>query len=401
MKKQYILYICILLILIFTQCSIFDGLYPDKAVGNESAQDLITLGDTALQNGNIDGALDYYSRAITASQGTSGLARKGYAKAYILKNNADLMFLGSQLSAGTGLPSSIVSSLTNTMNTVINTLNPIGLGQCDSSVATTDFEVNVNLLLAFFIRGFMKPADSNGDGNYFAEGDILIFKNGSITYNENVVDIDTLQAELESSLQSVQDSLNALPSLIALDRSVISNTLQWSHNITEDLLLIYKIFGNSFSDFTKAMDALNRGITGLNVNNVLNDIKTEADKRYNEMNSYLNGSLADTTNLNNNHYRIVGQNMINFAHIDHWYDNFIKSDWTTHVINQNTYIDNGITFTNLNYKFSQNTGNFFTNNSTPTTFNEDLLFMQQLTNTLNKLIHDVENGNLLKNLMGS
>jgi len=400
-----LLILCVLIIGIFASCNIFDWLYPDEET-SDNAEDLVAQGDAALQNGDVDKALECYKKAVDKDSKNSK-ARWGYVKAYILKKNVDLILIASKLTAGAD-PSSVISSsassITNTMNNVIQYLDPIAHGQCDGAISSTSFEVNLNLMIAYMVRGFLKNGDSNADNIYFSiegsgGGDLFIFKNGEITYNPNVANIESYQSDLENTFNSILASLKTSPPS-KISRSSVSNILYIAHNLTEDLLYVYKIMGSSFADFSGGMYALYNGIAGLSTEEVVEDLKKEMEKRYNEAKGYLDGADDDTANLSHDHLRIVGTNMIGDDGSDNWYYNFNKSSWDTHSNPPTKSISDWYGKTNLYRRFLNKSGDYLTNPLNTSQFTNDLIFISDLTNTISKIFRDIEESNLLKNLIG-
>ncbi|MDD5065489.1 MAG: hypothetical protein PHF84_00445 [bacterium] len=403
-KFLIIMLTCTVIIVGIMSCSVFDGLYPDKDTGTTDAADLVEMGDIAMQKGEVAAATNYYARAVRAD-GRNSKARRGYARANILLNNANLIWLASKMSSGqdSDLPGLITASaggFLGTMDVVIAYLGPISEGRCDGAVSAYDFEINMNLMLAYFIRGFLRNGDSNGDSIYFSTagpggGDLFIFDNGNLGYNPAVADITTLQNNIEGDLSAIESSL---PTMASIQRSTISNLIWQGHDINEALLLVYKTFGSSFVDFTGASSSLNKAVAGLTSGGVMDDIRNDINERYTEMSAYLTGADTDANNLNNDHVRIVGVNVPGYISDSvSWYASFSKSVWPHAFVNST---DPRTGMTNLYYKFVRKPGDFFTNLASPQTA-EDLKILQQTTNTMLQLMRDVENANLIKNLMGS
>ncbi len=406
MPKKIIIFILIIFITgIFASCNIFDWLYPDEDISGD-VEDLIAKGDAALRSGNPSEAMKYYGEAIKKDSKSSE-ARWGYVKAYILTKNADLILIASKLVAGQD-PASIISDSASTlmgmMNVIIDKLDPIAHGQCDGVIPSTDFGVNLNLMLAYMVRGFLMNGDSNSDENYFSitgagGGDIFIFQNGELVYNPAVVDIEGLSETLTVTFDEVINSLSTQPHPSPLARSTVSNLLRTSHNIIEDLLYVYYVMGSSFSDFTGGMYALNNAVAGLAAGEVVEELKRELEDRYNEAREYLEGSEDDACSLNDDHFRIVGQDVNGYTNScpENWYTKFTKSPWTNHSNPPNTTYAPGKT--NLYRRFLNKSGDYFTTFG-DAQFTNDLIFITDLTNTVSKIFRDIENSNLLKNLMG-
>lgn len=378
--------------------NIFDALYPDQDSTTTNTDDLVALGDSALQSGQVDSALDYYGRAVAQQSGNSR-ARRGYTRAYIMKKNADLLYLASGLSGqSTNIPHIITDSavsMTNTMNVVIDKLLPVSQGSCDGIVPATDFEINMNLALAYFLRAFLRNGDSNGDGSYFSAsgpggGDLFIFQNGNITYNVNVSAFTVMQGPLENLL----DQLNGFGTSGILPRSSVSNVLVLSHDITEDILFVYRVFGSSFDDFLGAASALNQAVGGLSAGSVMDDIRTEINQRVAEMSGYFNGATADANNLSSDHLRVVGTQMSNWnSGASGWYSSFVKSGWTNHLtgIPVTVYAAGK---TNLLHRFSTHPASY--TNTSP----YDILYITDVAEAVNNILQHVQNANLLNSIGG-
>jgi len=396
--KFKLLGILSLTLLLLNNCSIFDGLYPDETAEGD-VETLIAKGDTELSKGNPYEAWINYDKAVQKAPRNSK-ARWGAAKSYILYKNADLILIASKI-MGKQDPSTIISkgasSLVDTMSKVIFYLDPIAKGQCDEQISRYSVDINLNLMLAYLIRGFLKNGDKpNSDGNYFSNGDLFILQNGKLSYNTNVVKIEDYQKTLESSYEDIVNSLSQTPPS-SIPRSSVSNIIYIAHNITEDLLLIYYIMGSSFNDFSGGMFALNNATVSISGSEVVEELKKELQDRYNEFNGYLNGADIDTANLNNDHFRFVGTNMIGYSGSPNWYDSFTNSDWSTHSNPPNTEYQPGKT--NLYWRFlNRVSGNLLDEFPPDAQFTNELIFITDLTNCLSKLFRDIENANLLKNL---
>lgn len=378
--------------------NIFDALYPDQDSTTTNTDDLVALGDSALQSGQVDSALDYYGRAVAQQSGNSR-ARRGYARAYIMKKNADLLWMASRISSGSTDISAVITtsavSMTNTMNVVIDKLLPVSQGSCDGIVPATDFEINMNLALAYFLRAFLRNGDSNGDGDYFSAsgaggGDLFIFQDGNITYNVNVSAFTVMQGPLENLL----DQLNGFGTSGILPRSSVSNVLVLSHDIVEDILFVYRIFGSSFSDFLGAASALNQAVGGLSAGSVMDDIRNDINQRVAEMSGYFNGATADANYLSSDHLSVVGTQMSNWSGgASGWYSSFVKTGWTNHLaaIPDTTYASGK---TNLLRLFSAHPAGY-TN-----TITNDISYITNMAAVVNGILEHVQNANLLNSIGG-
>ena len=407
-----VIIILIASLLLFTGCNIFEWLYPDN-INSEEASDLVSKGNTALQKGELKKAMDYFSKAVSVDSKNSE-ARWGYVQAYTLYNNVSLIMIASKISADED-PSQIITEFTpnllDIMNVIISYLAPISEDKCDGVIPATDININGNLMLAYLIRGFLKNADSNGDGVYFSEtglggGDVIIFDDsGNLTYNPNVVDIDNLQTQLDSLYSSLEKSVND-PSNNRLGRDAVSNIIVVTHDLTESLAYVYKIFGSSFDDFTKAASALDKLAEGLPETEVFLQFKEEVDERYNQMAGYLQGADIDANHLNCDHYMMVGTNMSGYDGAEppdrgyHWttYGNFNTTSFTTHSPIATTY-ETGKT--NYYMRLHNHSGDYLTNAiANPQQFTNDLHFLKDLFLSVATVFTDIVNANLIKNISG-
>ncbi len=406
-----IIILAIISVLAFSGCNIFGWLYPGGSTSGDTTE-LKLEGDIALQKGDLDTALDYYAKAVSADPKNSA-ARWGYVKTYILKNNVQLIMLASKFT-GDQDPADIITAYASTLNTmmneIINYAAPIVEGPSDGVISQYDINVNGTLMLAYFIRGFIGNADSNHDGNYFSAlgpggGDVMIFdNNGQFTYNANVVNIDSLQNSLESMYNDLSTSVSD-PSNNRLSRSVVSNIIVITHDLTEDLLYVYKIFGGSFNDFSKAVSALNNIAQGLPDTEVFTSFKSDIDARYQEMSSYLNGAEIDTSVLNYDHFMMVGYNMSGYSggtpsKTYEWtdYANFNKTAFTNHTPIATTYEPGK---TNYLMRLNNHSGDYLTNAiANYAQFTNDLNFLNELYNSVQDVFNDIANANMIKNLTG-
>lgn len=372
--------------------SIFDWLYPDEGGDGDSVEDLIANGDAALKRGEPKTALDYYSRAVALSSPRSSRASVGAARATMLLVNVDIMMLCSKLIAdNSGDLSAIISpeagTLEEKMGAVISYLAPLSSGQCDGEIPATDFEVNMNLMIAYFLRGFLKNGDSNTDGAYFSasgsdNGDIFIFEGSSIGYNANKVNVETLQANIETEMNNLTAGIAGG----SVPRATVSNLIYMSHDVLEDLLLVYKYYNTSFDDFIGAATALNRGVAGISGGEVVADMQNEINSRVNEMNSYLNGADTDTANLSTDHLRLVGTNAFSGS-----YSTFSETSWALHMaIGSDNLDDTGKT--NLSGILGIHTGDF--------SVVARSAYLTRLQQTIEKILNDITSANLINNLMG-
>ncbi len=392
----------------FTGCNIFGWLYPEDTASGDSATQKLQ-GDTAMQKGDLNSALNYYAEAVKTDSDNSE-ARWGYVQAYVMMHNVDIVMLASKFASGED-PSEIITdfagSLLTTMNTIISYLDPIASGSCDGVISQYDINVNGNLMLAYFIRGFLGNADSNGDGNYFSTtgsggGDIMIFDEGSLTYNAAVVDIDNLQNNLNDLYDELSASVSN-PSNKRLYRSTVSNIIVTTHNLIEDLMFVYKTFGSSFGDFTKAVGAFNNISQGLPNSSIFVDFKSQIDEQHDTMNGYLDGADIDTARLNFDHFMMVGYNMTGYSGTGDppkWpdYANFVKSAFDSHSPTATTYETGKI---NYLYRLSNHSGDYLTNASANyTQFTNDLSFLNELFMSVTTVFTDIANANLIKNLTG-
>ncbi|MBN1898838.1 MAG: hypothetical protein JW827_08685 [Spirochaetes bacterium] len=390
-KRNFMFLLLIMISLSFTSCgNIFDWFYPDEVTDSTDIEGLMASADAALQSGDFYTAWKTYKTVIDADT-VNSRARWGYAQAYVLDQGVTLLVVASKFVAGED-PATVISpaatTLTNIMGQVAWALRPIARGQCDGVISASDFEINLNLMLAYMIQGFLRNGDKpNTDGSYFSTGDLFLLQGGEFSYNTSVVDIGTYQSTIETSIAEISTALSSWP--FTVQRSTVSNLLVAAHNITEDLVFVYQIMITSFNDFNEAMYALNNGVAGLGSGQVMQDIQTEINDRYNEASGYLSGSYADTTNLNRDHMRVVGTNMYGFSFTPNWFSSFSKSSWTNIHLSTPYNTTYALNKTNLFYRFDISSGDFGTNH---------LNYLIDVQSVISNILSDIENSNLLGNL---
>jgi len=377
----------------FLNCekNIFSIFYPESSstvVDSNDVNDYITQGDAYLAKGDPYNAWLNYDAAVKKFP-TSGIARSRAARAYIIyKGNVDLMMIASQFSAGNDMADVITdfaTSLNDLMDKIIYYLSDIAKKKCDDSVPYNDFEVNINLSLANFIKAFLVIGDSNNDGVYFSTGDLFIAQGGSIDYNQDFINIDGLQSSLEGDIDNIISILDTGSGTIS--RSVVSNIIVTSHDLVEMILTVYSIAYRGFSYFNEANYALNNAISGLPSDPALEDFRQEANERFTEINGYLNGAEEDTSNLSSDHFKLVGVHMNSYVPNTKWYTNFTTSVWSSHfsVVSSPT---------NLLWSLSTHPGDYDVLNT------NDLKFLSELTNSIMSIMRHVAEGNLVNNIMG-
>lgn len=396
-RKLILIILLIGLAGMFVSCqkNVFSWLYPgkDDSVSSDTIDDYISAGDVQLQAGHADKALTIYESAI-AKFPLSAVARQRACRAYLLyQGNIDLLMIASQFSSGsgTGLISTIAANLMTIMNKIIGYLDDVSKGKCDSSILSTDFEVNVNLTFAYFIRGFGRNGDSNRDGNYFSTsgpggGDIIIFSKNSLTYNTAIIDLASWQKSMTNLVKQFKTA-QSLPKDSVLD------ILHPAHEIVEAMLLVYSVFGSSFPDFMEAASCFSRGMLGLSGDTAILDIKKEIDKQVAKMNDYLSGANLDAANLNRDHKRLVGLD----AYPGSYYD-FVKSLWTDHTGAPNMIVADD-SYANRLGAWNVH-GATYDLSGTPPNNPADVDYIFLVINTVNQIIIDITESNLLKKLMG-
>ncbi|MBU1077367.1 MAG: hypothetical protein KKH98_08755 [Spirochaetes bacterium] len=393
-RKLILIALLVLMSAFFTSCtdSIFGWLYPGSGDA-ESANDLIALGDQALAKGDATAAYGYYVKAVTADA-SSGRARIGVARARFLMSNVDLILLVSKMTSGTDddLPAIITQfavAIRLTMDDVITYLAPITQGACPD-VSMYDFEVNINLVLSYFLRGFIRNGDSNNDLVYFSaggpnSGDLFIFQDGNLGYNTAKVDVENLESQITTTLD---DFNNRISLLQPIEESSVSNIISFGHDIVEDLIEVYKIFGTSFSDFQEAANALNRGVQGISGGEVMDDVKNDINERVTEMSGYLTGADADALILSSDHLKLVGTNAFSGS-----YTAFAETPWATTVPTFATYAAGK---TNLLRRVTDHPGSSY-DITNPT----NMAYIQEVVTVMNDIVIHITDSNLLKQLMGT
>ena len=307
------------------QGNIFGWLYPEDEVSETgNFEDLIALGDAALRDGKPEKAMTYYKRAIDAKP-TSSEARWGYARAFTLSKNADLLYLisrlyGNRSDANTVITELIITyDLENSMTTIIDTLdNPtysIVDGKCDGVVPYNDFGVNFNLMISYFIRALIKIGDSNKDLLYFTEsvageGDFLLFGAGDLLApNTSVINQDESQESFASGFEYITNQVNQSNSV---STTYYINTLFLLHEIIEDITFMYKLTGYGFDDFFEFFVCFARGVEGLasgSDSETVDKMVRDARKNYDKFKNVRDAAPVDTLTLKGDHNQIVGRDL--------------------------------------------------------------------------------------------
>ncbi len=340
-KKFIIIILLVALSSMFIGCrgNIFGWLYPGDDTDFEDVDDLVEAGDIALRKGDFETAKKCYWNAIQKNP-RSSRARFGYARAFILSKNVDLLYMASKLYAEPQNANIVMSELindykfTDTMTTVIDVLNDpqysIVNQQCDGDIPYNDFAVNFDLMISYFFRALISIGDSNNDKQYFTKtatgGDFLYFGGEGedlLVENTNVIKQEENRKEFDENFTYITNNLGS-----SIEKSYFVNVLHMLHEIIEDIIYIYYLSDLGLDDFLNFNLCWTRGVQGLIGNNeVINKMVKDADKSYNEFKVIKDNAIPDTDVLNADHNDIVGVNAYTGTYKDYQRE---TSPWSSH-----------------------------------------------------------------------
>jgi hypothetical protein len=166
-------------LLFLANCNIF-------SIFNISAgyDNLVAQGDAAYEDGDYQAAMDKYEAAIKAN-GRGSKARVGYVNALTRLHFVDVLWIAQELSGdmnkvqfATLINNSHVRlnvfSSSGVFQETIDKLAPITAGRCDADFESDDISVNLQLAIAYLLRGVALVADSNRDTWIGKPGDLVV-----------------------------------------------------------------------------------------------------------------------------------------------------------------------------------------------------------------------------------
>lgn len=151
-------------------CNLFTDMHHDGVDSNAAV--LVADGKAALDRGDYSNAVVYFQRAVDYDPGSSD-AREGLAEAMVKAKRINLaafiqtLVAGSQNSNSPSTPGvsnvpqllklsdwnfSTWTDLTQFFTTLINTLDPISLGQTHGTYAANDPTINLNVGFIYLLR---------------------------------------------------------------------------------------------------------------------------------------------------------------------------------------------------------------------------------------------------------
>lgn len=302
--------ICLLLILGFIvflvgctqKTNIFGWLYPGKN-NNANVNSLIQSGNIAIQSGNYQGALGYFSSAMSQYP-ASCQARWGYVRAYVLINNASCLYMLSQFIGNQNMQNSFktvwyAQNFGNVVNTIINTLDgPYSIikNQGDGSIPYNDVEVNLNVSIAYYFSSLAILGDSSHDaankvngGNFFDQNDLLAMQTGQNIPQFNV-SVFTQQLSQFNIAGTLSAGFSGTPAQIQQGMlTFLSNTFAMGSTV----LNLFAICGNVINNLNECTYCANNVLSAIPQNN------GQTNTLVKNMNNQINSLQQKINNLNN------------------------------------------------------------------------------------------------------
>ncbi len=325
-KKWIIIILLVGLAGLMASCqgNIFGWLYPedDDEVDSDDVNDYIETGDIYLKKGNPKRAWEIFDSAVSKFP-KSAIARQRAARAYILWKNVDIMRLLSSFMSGQGMGNAFKNAaqiLGDNMNVYIGYLEPIINNETDGTIPMSDFELNVNLMLAYGLTGIIKIGDSNNDNKYFEDNDLV------------KIDSDTGMTAVNSNfLISLAFDLVAMASnmtqINTISKSEVTNVLMKSHDLLDSVLSLYKgVIGN----FIKAKESWDRAKAKVTISGEMDEYQKEKGEISDKINDFFAKAMEDSNNYNSDYYKIAGNNVSGYDVNDlYWITDYSSTSWNS------------------------------------------------------------------------
>ena len=156
-------FLFLILLGLLNGCNLFSGLHHDGVESNSHV--LVADGKAALDQGDYANAAEYFRLAIKHNPQDSE-ARVGYAEAYLKAHGFSLGdFINSfiskmddedledlKLAVPTEWGCADLNALISLLNTLVDTLDPIALGQTQGPYRQNDIKVNINTGIFYIMK---------------------------------------------------------------------------------------------------------------------------------------------------------------------------------------------------------------------------------------------------------
>lgn len=305
-------------------CNIFSVF--NLSLGNYRS--LVERAEAAYEAGDYRTAVDRYAEAIRVNPRGSK-ARVGYVNAYARLRMVDFLWLAQEFSR-TNVSMADLLNRPQVRNNIlgpqglfpqtIEKLEPVVEGQCDNEVPSYDIAVNLQIGLAYLVRGLVRLSDSDGDGFYSTTNDFLVLgADGTPRVNDaafrRIDDLIALASTPSNGIGAVTGfgavfsavtNMSALTNLEGGTNGTFRYYLQAWHDTAEALLDLLKNVDLNIRDLRNAYRALHRVVSPYSGEPLLRNVWGTLQRLNSELDEVVASLNTPATMLNDLHNDIVG-----------------------------------------------------------------------------------------------
>jgi len=332
LKKLHLFFfflVAIFGIFFFTSCNVF-SIFHTTSLG--TFQGNLDKAEAAYANYDYEAALDYYGKAVEANP-QSSKARVGYVSALQKVRFVDFLYIAQEATKDGFDPYNLLNEPNIRNNIIGNTgvfqetidkLLPIQQQLCDSEIPYNDALVNLQLAIAYLVRGVISMADTDRDGIVGDEGDFIRFLPGpEIEINTNILNVDEIANSLSSvasntntgisgdfnpmALFSLATNPSGLTNLSLGTNSDYRNFIQVIHDSIELALSVLKMAALGFNNFDKAIYSVNLIGQHYNSNKLIKDSVADLNSFYQGFSDIATDIDGLASPFNDFHHDITGE----------------------------------------------------------------------------------------------
>ena len=335
-------------IFFFTSCNVF-SIFHTTGLG--TFQGNLDKAEAAYANYDYESALEYYGKAVDANP-QSSKARVGYVSALQKVRFVDFLYIAQEATKDGFDPYNLLNEANIRNNIIGNTgvfqetidkLLPIQQQLCDSEVPYNDALVNLQLAIAYLVRGAISMADTDRDGIVGGPGDFIRLLPGpDFEINTNILNMDGIVTSLSNAASNTNTGISgafdpmALFS-IATNPSSLTNLslgtnsdyryfIQAIHDSVELALSVLKMAALGFDNFGKAIYSVNLIGQHYKDNKLVADSVTSLNSFYQEFSDIATDIDSLASPFNDFHNDITGEYAYSGSVV-----NFQNSSFASHI----------------------------------------------------------------------